>query len=503
MSSNKPLSLPEKQKLKNKPQKKQFAIFYLLILPIWLVILLPLTIIYMLITKLLKILGIKKEKIPKSPSEIDSSSLEATKVSKENREFDIVVYGATGFTGGFMCEYLAKNYEFMLGKLSETRKDKQIRWAIAGRSPKKLQALKESLKKLNPKLKDLPTLIVDSKNLKQVWDMCGRTKVVVTMVGPFAVYGNNVVHSCVQNGTDYCDITGEINWVRYNIDKYREQALRTGSRLIFSAGCDSVPWDVATFILNQKVKEDPEDEMCKVEHLNDLKISISGGTLSTILNMVDGKYTCPIKPRPSYDPLVTAYTDEFGYQKSNSKLVIRNPIGVGRVSKSDSRWRAMSPLAGGNSRIVSISQAQLGYANKLVYSEYIAENVFFNVMNYIFGLILLVTCVLLKPLRHFMLKNSLLPNPGQGPTLAQRKLHYAVIESTAFTKKGKKVVLHSRYNEDIGYVDTARMLVESGLCFIFNEDGVVQRGGLYSPAACLKNELRKRLEATGTEFEFM
>ena len=346
-------------------------------------------------------------------------------------------------------------------------------------------------------------LVVDSNNLKQVWDMTAQTKVVVTMVGPFAVYGNNVVHSCVKNGTDYCDITGEINWVRYNIHKYREQALRTGSRLIFSAGCDSIPWDVSTFILHQEAKKDPEDELVSVNHLNDLKISISGGTLATILNMVDGRYTCPIKPRPAWDPLVTAFSDDFGYTKSKSKLIIKNPMGVGRVSKSDSRWRAMSPLAGGNSRIVSISQSQLGYAPKLVYSEYIAENVFINCFNYVFGLVLLVTFVLLKPLRNLMLRKSWLPNPGQGPTPSQRRKHYAVIESTGRTKKGKSIRLHSRYNEDIGYVDTARMLVESGLCFIFNEDGVEQRGGLYSPVACLKGELRRWLEESGTEFEIM
>jgi short subunit dehydrogenase-like uncharacterized protein len=362
--------------------------------------------------------------------------------------------------------------------------------------------VKAKLTKINSEMSELPVLIVDSLNLPQVWDMCGRTKVVVSMVGPFAVYGNNVVHSCVKNGTDYCDITGEVNWVRYNIHKYKQQALRTGSRLVFSAGCDSVPWDIATFLLNDKAKMDNDDELVKVMHANDIKISISGGTLATILNMVDGKYTCPIKPRPRYDPLATNYSKEEGFKKSGSKLIIRNPFGIGRMSKQDKRWRAFSPLAGGNSRIVSISQSQLNYSPKLVYSEYVVESVFINTLNYMFGLILLVTSVLFKPLRHVLFKYSFLPKPGQGPTPEQIRTHYAVIESIGFTKKGKIIKLNSSYNEDIGYVDTARMLIESGLCFIFNEDGIEQRGGLYSPAACLKMELKKRLENTGTEFKF-
>ena len=379
----------------------------------------------------------------------------------------------------------------------------KLRWAIAGRSSKKLASLKGHLVKLNSSLSNLPVLNVDSFKLPQVWDMTCRTKVVVSMVGPFAMYGNNVVHSCVKNGTDYCDITGEVNWVRYNINKYKEEALRTGSRLIFSAGCDSVPWDLATFILNREASSDSDDELIKVEHANDAKLTFSGGTLSTILTMVDGKYTCPIKPRPKFDPLVTEYSNKNGYQKSQSKLLIKNPMGVGRISKTDKRWRMLSVFAGGNSRIVSISQSQLNYSSKLIYTEYSIEESFVNALNNLFGLILLVTCLVLKPLRNLLLKYNLLPNPGQGPSSEQIKTHYFVVESTGYTKKKRKIVLHTKFNDDIGYKDTARMLIESGLCFIYNEDGITQRGGLYSPAACLGMELKKRLENSGTEFKLI
>ena len=110
MKSTSELTLSQKQKLKNTPQTSLFAIFSAVVLPIWLIILLPLTIIYLIITKILSLLGLRKQKVPKSPAEIDSSSMEATKVPKDEREFDLVIYGATGFTGNFLCEYLAKNY---------------------------------------------------------------------------------------------------------------------------------------------------------------------------------------------------------------------------------------------------------------------------------------------------------------------------------------------------------------------------------------------------------
>ena len=355
---------------------------------------------------------------------------------------------------------------------------------------------------MNSSLKDLPVLNVDSFKLPQVWDMCARTKVVVSMVGPFAMYGNAVVHSCVKNGTDYCDITGEVNWVRYNFHKYQKEARKTGARLVFSAGCDSVPWDLATFLLNVETKKDADDALVRVVHANDAKLTFSGGTLSTILNMVDGKFTCPIRPRPKFDPLVGDFTGE-DLGKSKSKLLIQNQMGLSRVGGSDSRWKMLSVFAGGNSRIVSISQSQLNYSSKLVYTEYNVENSLLNAMNNFLGLILLVTCVLLKPLRNLLLKYSLLPNPGQGPSLEQIKSHYFVVESTGYTQKGRKIQLHTKFNEDIGYKDTARMLVESGLCFVFNEEGVSQKGGLFSPAACLGLELKNRLEKTGTEFKLL
>lgn len=126
MKSETPLNLKQKQKLRHVPQTKAFLIFYLIILPIWLCVLLPLTILYVIIEKLLIKANLKKVNIPHSPKEIDSSLLERTKTAKEDREFDIVVYGATGFTGGFMCEYLAKNYELVVGKIDGTRESKQV-----------------------------------------------------------------------------------------------------------------------------------------------------------------------------------------------------------------------------------------------------------------------------------------------------------------------------------------------------------------------------------------
>ena len=127
MNKSTPLTLAERQNLKKKPQTKAFMIFYLVLLPLWLVVLLPITILYMLFNKILHLLKLKKDTSPKSVPKIDSSALQPTSTKKDEREFDIVVFGATGFTGNFMCEYLSKNYELAFGKMTGQRKAKQVK----------------------------------------------------------------------------------------------------------------------------------------------------------------------------------------------------------------------------------------------------------------------------------------------------------------------------------------------------------------------------------------
>ena len=501
MKEHKKLSLAEKQALKNHTNWKAFFLTIIFGIPLWLFCLVPLTIGYKLLEFLLTKFGIMKKVKATKIEEISSDKLEKTTTSKDNREFDLVVFGATGFTGNFMCQYLAKQYELVVGEKDEDHcEGKKLRWAIAGRSVSKLAQLRGSLAKHNPAMKDLPVIKADSYNLEEIWDMVGRTKVVVSTVGPYYKYGNNLVHACAEQNTDYCDITGEINWVRYNVNKYQETARQSGARIVFSSGCDSVPWDLATHQIALQVDED--DELVRVDHLNDCHLSISGGTLATILSMIDNTSNCSIKPRPKFDPLVGEFDGEKGYVRSESKFVIKNFAGLSRVGKGDSRWKVFSPFAGGNSRIVSRSQTLNHYSSKMIYSEASVASNLPNAILYYFGLIMLATCIVLKPIRMLLLKYSLLPSPGQGPTREAMKSHYFVIESTGLTAKGNTIKLKSMFNEDIGYKDTARMLAEAGLCFVFDHKSVTKEGGIYSPASSMGTELKNRLENSHTHYKF-
>lgn len=325
-----------------------------------------------------------------------------------------------------------------------------------------------------------------------------RTKAIVTTVGPYAKYGNGLIHCCVEQNTDYCDITGEIHWVRFNINRYQEAAMKSGARLIFSAGCDSTPWDLATYLVNEKVEEG--DQLAKIDHQNEMQGAFSGGTLSTVLNMIDGRYSCPILPRPKYDVLKQVVDSESNLVKAQNKFVIDNPLMIKRSPQK--KWLGISVFAGGNSRIVSRSHALNNYSDKLIYSESFRYDSLLNCVMTLIGLVVLVTVILLKPLRNLLLKYKVLPSPGEGATAEQMRTHFAIINTEGTTVKGKKIRLCTSFNDDIGYRDTARMLAEAGLCFVFDDDKVKQEGGLYTPASCLGMAYKDRLEASGTEFKF-
>jgi short subunit dehydrogenase-like uncharacterized protein len=151
--------------------------------------------------------------------------------SKSPRELDLIVYGATGFTGKLLTRYLAKTY-----------KGTSLKWAIAGRSKARLEEVRDSL---GPDWKDLKIVVADGLDADAVTSMVRRTKCVATTAGPFALHANQLVASCAVQGTDYCDITGEVDWVRVITDKYDALARESGARIINMCGHDCVPWELS------------------------------------------------------------------------------------------------------------------------------------------------------------------------------------------------------------------------------------------------------------------
>ena len=191
-----------------------------------------------------------------------------------DREFDVVVYGATGFTGELVAEYLLARY----GNAD------QLKWAIAGRSESKLEKVKQ---KLGDTATDLPCIVADSMDAQAVRDMAARTRVVITTVGPYAKYGTALVEACVENGTDYVDLCAEVQWIRRMMDTHQDRARETGARIINCCGFDSIPSDIGVWYLQKESKE-RFGTYCNniMMYVKATKGGASGGTAASIVNIV-------------------------------------------------------------------------------------------------------------------------------------------------------------------------------------------------------------------------
>jgi hypothetical protein len=212
-----------------------FTGFVLLGVPTWLIILLPAAILCQIALKIYNGLFSKTEKAPRKEISVpETPSMLSTETA--SRKLDLVIYGATGFTGKIASKYVAKNY------------GKTLKWGIAGR---RRDALEKVRQELGPELQDLPLLIADSSDHDALKAMVKQTKVVISTAGPFMLHGTVLVAACAEYGTHYCDITGEADWVRQMILRFDGLARRSGSRIVHFCGHDCVPWDLSVLALSQ------------------------------------------------------------------------------------------------------------------------------------------------------------------------------------------------------------------------------------------------------------
>ena len=213
------------------------------------------------------------------------------------REHDLVLFGATGFTGQLAAHYLAKNY----GQV----KTAGFKWALAGRRREALEALRRELVEVNPRsaseLAKLPIIIADSGDFASLCRLASSTKVVITTAGPFDKYGSDLVLCCAEFGTGYCDITGETDWVRKMVDMYDDKARSTGARIVNQCGHDCVPWDLLVMECSKLLKA-KGDSITEIRCYDEINGHVSGGTLDTILHSLSNRIK--YKSASGFDPLL-------------------------------------------------------------------------------------------------------------------------------------------------------------------------------------------------------
>lgn len=396
-----------------------------------------------------------------------------------DRPYTLTIFGATGFTGRLAALYVAKQYS-----------GAGWRWAIAGRSASKLEALKQECG-------GAPDVVVaDSSNAAAVEAMVKQTKVLCACAGPFARYGTPVLAACANHGTDYVDITGETNWVRQMIGQYDDVAKKSGARIVPHCGHDCVPWDLMVLMLNKKLREaNAEESLASVDMYDDIKAAASGGTLETAIGILYGPEKKVPRSTLGYDALM-----KVGDAQGTCRVKAKN-VGTLRMGKGSEPHRTYFIMAAVNANTVKRSNAINKYGDQVTYREGQAHSSLVGAICALMSLAFFGMALAVPPMR-WALRKFVLPKPGEGPSEADMATGYLTLSATAKGTKGGVARASMHFPTDPGYKDTARMLVESGLTLALGDVPRNSPGGLLTPATCQGEALLKRLESTGTTFAF-
>ncbi|NML06029.1 saccharopine dehydrogenase NADP-binding domain-containing protein [Sphingomonas sp. G-3-2-10] len=380
-----------------------------------------------------------------------------------DREFDIIVYGATGFTGRLVAEYLTNNYA-----------DGSLSWAMAGRSLTKLHEVRDEI----GAPADTPLLTANADDPQAPLALAARAKVVITTVGPYQLYGEALLAACVTAGTAYVDLCGEPNWMHDMIAKYQADAQASGARIVFSCGFDSIPFDLGVWAAQQAAIAKFGKPAPRVKgRVRAMKGTFSGGTFASgkATAMAAAKnpsvfkvlldpfaltpgFSGPDQPKgvlPEYDDAVGGWVAPFMMAVINTKNVHRTNFLAGHPYGEDFRYDEMMIAPG------------IGEMGKAA-AEAIAK---MNPMNADKG-----------------------PAPGEGPSKEERETGFYDIAFIAEMPDGQRVTATVKGDRDPGYGSTSKMIAESAICLIRDvpADG---RGGIWTPGALMAEPLKARLEA--------
>jgi short subunit dehydrogenase-like uncharacterized protein len=379
----------------------------------------------------------------------------------KDREYDVVLFGATGFTGGLTAEYLA---EHALEGLC---------WALAGRNKAKLEAVRERLGR------DVGLLVADANDPDSLAQVAASAKVVATTVGPYIRYGEPLVKACAEAGTDYLDLTGEPEFTDTMYVRYHAKAVENGARLIHACGFDSIPYDLG---VQYTVEQLPRDVPIKVVGLVRAGGMPSGGTFASALtafsrgkqNMRAARERRRAEPRPE-DRRARATGD--------------------RIRRLEGFWAV--PLPTIDPQIVARSAAALpSYGPDFSYTHYAAVKRLPMVAGGIATVGGLVVAAQIPPLRNALLKRL---QPGDGPSADRRAKSWFKVRFVG-TGGGRRVVTEVS-GGDPGYDETAKMLGESALCLAL--DDLPTTAGQVTTAVAMGNKLRDRLVAAGIGFTIL
>lgn len=401
------------------------------------------------------------------------------------KEFDILVFGATGFTGRLVTRHLKKRHS-----------DGNTTWAIAGRNTDKLQQLVRT--------EQLPAGVsiqmADSNLPDTLAEAIGKARVVLTTVGPYARYGSDVVRLCAELGVHYCDLTGEVHWMRRMIDQHQKTAENSGARIVHTCGFDSIPSDIGVYFMQKLMRERHGVPARHVKYrASDFKGGFSGGTLDSMWSMAELAERDPTLWKIIADPYAL---DPAGGARGQDGP----DHGTPEFDPDFNAWVAPFVMAGINTRVVRRSNALLGYpwGRDFRYDEATLMPSgpfgFFGAAAMAMGFGAMNAMTRVQPLREML--QRVLPKPGEGPSESQIENGFFRIELLAKHPADATKNLKGRItgDKDPGYGSTSKMLAECAIALARDESPV--GGGFWTPASALGDALLERLPANaGVRFE--
>lgn len=394
-------------------------------------------------------------------------------MTKLTRTFDIIVYGATSFVGQILTEYL--------GNYTKTGNTDSISWAIAGRSESKLSELKSRLD-----LQDITHFVADANDVDELTALASKTKVIITTVGPYALYGETILQACVNTGTDYCDLTGEPQWIKEMLDKYESKANATGARIINSAGFDSIPSDIGVYRTQQLAIEKSGVVAKQIKmRVRKIKGAASGGTIASMLNVFKEAKENPELRKVLVNPYVLC-PKEHAFtlrQKNHKKAEYDDTLKI---------WTMPFVMAAINERIVHRTNALLNnqYGTSFQYDEAMSGKTGFQAWSFTLGLGSFVMAASISPIRNLLAK-YVLPKPGEGPSPEEQLTGMFDLRFYTHLENGEELVVKVEGDRDPGYGSTAKMLAQAAICLA--KDVPELAGGFWTPASAMKEHLITRL----------
>ncbi|VVT20962.1 saccharopine dehydrogenase family protein [Erythrobacter sp. EC-HK427] len=401
-----------------------------------------------------------------------------------DKPFDIIVYGATSFVGQIVTRYM-----------HETFAGEGVRWAIAGRSKAKLEAVNAAVG-----LSDIPMIVADAADRATLEAMCAQGTVIVSTVGPYALHGDLLVEICTASGTHYCDLTGEPHWIRRMQARHEAAAKASGARIVHCCGFDSIPSDMGVHFLQAHAQQAFGAPCERIDmRVMRMKGGASGGTIASMVNLVKEASGDPALRRELKNPYSLCPPDH-GFTARQSS------VGADYDARLE-RWLAPFIMASINTKVVHRSNALSGkaYGQNFLYEEAMVtgkgsggkRRAKLTAM----GLGAFTSGLAIPPLRWVL--GKFLPKPGEGPSETEQREGMFDMAFLGTTAKGERLRCRVTGDRDPGYGSTAKMLSQAALC-LARDVPADAPGGFWTPATLMGDALIARLQAhAGLTFDIV